>query len=494
MPTDTPSDVVEDVDKSSVAEVDDEADEKVDEKVEECCVCSSAENVRRCSGCHATSYCSRKCQKSHHAYHAPYCSAINQLEKFEINKLYRGFSVRQQQLDAKTQTKLVKLVGEKPILRCLLDGKSVDVLWDTGSMITLVSRKWAKENFPNKKIHSITEFLEENEEELHVTAANKTEVKIEGVILLDFSLDASGVAFPVPVLVGTDDVEPILGYNVIKHLVLKGSSEQQKGLEASLQRVTASFRVESLAQIVESESSNPDFLTDIKSPSSFKVPAGTRMQIKCRVKATSNGSEQTAYFSPRIAESDDDLTFSETVSKLRRGRTNHVVVDVMNLSSKDKFLKKGTFLGSMHSVAAVIPMVGLFNVQKKQKGKVADVQVGAVETEVKENDMKSESKDLKPEDDGDGEKKEKTWDLSHLQGKQREMMEKVLKEAEGVFSKDDADIGDVPEFQMPIHLEDNIPVTEAYRRIPPHLYQEVRNYIEDLRNNGWVRESFSSYE
>ena len=165
MSTDTPSNVVDDVDKSSDAAEGakvDEIDKVDDEKIEKCCVCSSVENVRRCSGCHATSYCSRKCQKSHHAYHAPYCSAINQLEKLEINKLYHGFSVRQQQLDAKTQTKLVKLVGEKPILRCLLDGKSVDVLWDTGSVITLVSRKWAKENFPDKKIHSMSEFLEEN--------------------------------------------------------------------------------------------------------------------------------------------------------------------------------------------------------------------------------------------------------------------------------------------------------------------------------------------
>ena len=34
---------------------------------------------------------------------------------------------------------------------------------------------------------------------------------------------------------------------------------------------------------------------------------------------------------------------------------------------------------------------------------------------------------------------------------------------------------------------------KPYRKIPPHLYQEVRNYIEDLRLNGWVRESFSAY-
>ena len=38
----------------------------------------------------------------------------------------------------------------------------------------------------------------------------------------------------------------------------------------------------------------------------------------------------------------------------------------------------------------------------------------------------------------------------------RELMQQVLSDASGVFSKNDADIGDVPEFQMPIHLEDRV--------------------------------------
>ena len=114
-----------------------------------------------------------------------YCSAISDLEKLETKKLFQGFTVRQRQVDAKTQAKLVKLVGEKPMLRCRLDGKIVEVLWDTGSMVSLVGRKWVKENFPQKKIYSVREFLEEKEE-LKVTAANSSEVEIDGVILLHF--------------------------------------------------------------------------------------------------------------------------------------------------------------------------------------------------------------------------------------------------------------------------------------------------------------------
>ena len=485
-------------------------------KTGKCCVCGSTDKVKRCGGCRATMYCSKKCQSSHRSYHATFCSAITDLEKLEIDKLYRGHSVRQQQLDTKTQTKIVKLVGEKPILRCRLDGKPVDVLWDTGSMVSLVDRNWARENFPHKKIHSVSEFLEEREQ-LRVTAANSTDVKIDGVMLLEFTLGKAGGEFYVPVLVGSEDVvEPILGYNVIEHLLLNGSLDQHKELEACLRQNCAGFKVESLATLVGKKAQDPDFLAEIKSPSSITVPAGRMVQVKSRVKTNTNESEQTVFFNPKLAEGDDELTFLETVSTLRRGRTNHVVVEVINSTSKDKILPKGMVIGSVHSVSAVIPMVGLFDIKKGADGEKeegVEAQVGVLNGQVRNGDVVQGKVSQDPhashstgdsvreaneEGEGSGEAQEsgdqeRKWDLSHLDATQRELMEKVLSEVEDVFSKNDSDIGDIPDFQMPIHLEDNVPVTEAYRRIPPHLYQEVKNYIEDLRNNGWVRESFSSF-
>ena len=332
------------------------------------CVCGSTANVRRCGGCRATSYCSKKCQRSHHSYHAVYCSAITDLENFQINKLYQGSSVRQQQLDAKTQAKIVKLVGQKPMLRCCFDGKTVDVLWDTGSMVSVVGRKWARKHFPHKKIHSISEFLEE-EEELRVTAANSTDVHVDGVILLEFSLGDCGGEFFVPVLVGSEEVvEPILGYNVIEHLILNGSPEQHAALESSLRQNSAGFKVDSLAALVERKASDPDFLSEIKSPTSISIPAGRRVQIRCRVKSSTDDREQTVYFNPKLAEGDDELTFLETVCTLKRGRTNYVAVEVMNLTRKDKLLPKGMIIGSMHSVSVVIPMVGLLDIKKEVEG------------------------------------------------------------------------------------------------------------------------------
>ena len=455
---------------------------------EKCCVCNSTINVKRCGGCKATAYCSSKCQKEHRRYHAVYCKAIHELHELEKSKLYQGFSVRQQQLDSKTRAKLVKLVGEKPVVKCLLDGKMVYMLWDTGSMVSLVGRKWLRKHFPHKRIYSVSEFLEEKEGGLRVTAANSSEVEVDGVVVFDFVLGDSGASFAVPVLVSSQEVaEPILGYNIIEHLILKGSSDQQVALETSLQGNASGFKVESLSTVVHEKAAASDYITNIKTSNTVSVPAGRRIQIKCRVKTNCDDSDQTVYFSPNLTDSDEELTFNETVSHLKRGRTNHVIVDVLNLTNKEKVLSKGTIIGSVHSVSAVIPMVGFVKQEKEgkleEREKVAQVGVVGVET------GDSEQKKTKNED-ADGARR---WDLSHLTGIQREMMEEVLLEAEGVFSKSEEDIGDIPDFQMPIKLVDDVPVTEAYRRIPPHLYQEVRNYIEDLRQNGWVRESYSAY-
>ena len=85
------------------------------------------------------------------------------------------------------------------------------------------------------------------------------------------------------------------------------------------------------------------------------------------------------------------------------------------------------------------------------------------------------------------------WKLSHLGENQREMLKEVLVKNKEVFSKNDLDIGDIPDFKMPIHLTDQAPVAAAYRKAPPHLYAEVKNFIEDMVTNGRVRESCSSW-
>ena len=78
--------------------------------------------MMRCGECNSARYCSKYCLKQHLPYHVKYCSAITDLEYFELQKLYKNHSVRQEQIDVKTQNKLVKLIGKKPVVKCSLDG------------------------------------------------------------------------------------------------------------------------------------------------------------------------------------------------------------------------------------------------------------------------------------------------------------------------------------------------------------------------------------
>ena len=65
---------------------------------------------------------------------------------------------------------------------------------------------------------------------------------------------------------------------------------------------------------------------------------------------------------------------------------------------------------------------------------------------------------------------------------------KLLSEESESFSKDDGDIGSVPDLKLGINLTDNVPVQKNYVAVPRPLYPEVKAYIEDLLN-----QNFSSY-
>ena len=53
---------------------------------------------------------------------------IVDVKKIETEKVFKDLSVRQVQVDDKVRRKLVKLIGDKPMLHCRLNGRDVTVL------------------------------------------------------------------------------------------------------------------------------------------------------------------------------------------------------------------------------------------------------------------------------------------------------------------------------------------------------------------------------
>ena len=100
-------------------------------------------------------------------------------------------------------------------------------------------------------------------------------------------------------------------------------------------------------------------------------------------------------------------------------------------------LKKGEVIGSIHSVAAAIPMLKASDVVPSKFGlvNVIDVDKEASDSEGCGEEVEMDEGGLK-------------FDLSHLDEREQKMMQEMLEEVKDVFSKTDSDIGDIPEFKM----------------------------------------------
>ena len=84
-------------------------------------------------------------------------------------------------------------------------------------------------------------------------------------------------------------------------------------------------------------------------------------------------------------------------------------------------------------------------------------------------------------------------DLSHLPAEQRNVVEDILRQENSTFSRDKLDIGDIPEVQMEINLNDEQPVQRRYNSLHRPLYPEVKAHIQDLLNRQFITKSTSSF-
>ena len=109
-------------------------------------------------------------------------------------------------------------------------------------------------------------------------------------------------------------------------------------------------------------------------------------------------------------------------------------------------------------------------------------------------DDNSNSNNSQEEDDG-------SWildliDLSGLENWPEQLQieaKEMLKRNAKVFSKTDTDMGRTNLVKHHIKLTDPVPFKEAYRRIPPQMYDEVKAHIQEMLDLGAIRPSNSPW-
>ena len=435
-----------------------------------CVVCEKKVfKVLRCPKCESGMYCSDVCINNHKRIHKPLCSAIVDLENLEKQKFLRqNMSENVSKLPLKFDREIIRLVGEKPVIGVKLDEVECRCLMDTGSMVSIMSTEFLDKTFPGKRLYSVEEFL--GGCSLSLSAANNTELPIEGVVLFHFGIEEN--LFQIPFVITTDELaHPIIGYNTIEHLVLNFENENKLFMRKMLPHLSAD-NAEVMVNIIEKASEVSEVLGILKTTEMIRVPGNCMVRVKGRTRAHVDCDEKEVMFSPQVEfTGENNVIVYESTGILKRGKSTHSLnVGIYNPTSQDVLLNKGTVLGAVLDISMVIRFPSSY------EGKI-EAKINSVE---KGEDSES-----------------KSWfeqiDLTHLNDEQKKIVEKALREYEEVFSKGKNDIGFIPDFQMPINLTDNIPISEPYRQIPRLLYEEVKTHINNLLANGWIRQSQSSY-
>ena len=278
------------------------------------------------------------------------------------------------------QNRLVKLIGGKPILRCLINEVKSEALHDSGSQICSVDGDWVSENAPEAEIHPISDFLEEGET-LKIKAANNIEVPMRGVVCLDFKIGE--YTFPVPFLVTETKLDrPIIGYNVMKTFIDTASPEEVVSLLTNSIKDVDESRVETMVNLMTQNDSDDDyFLGDLRTTKPCVIPANSFTRIKCRVKGDVKGLDMKFLCSePCVADWDTELVVTESLGELKRGRTPHVNIEIRNTSSRDIHLPKNKIVGEICAVNAVMPL-NIFDLSP-EKGETLEADVN-IQSDVK---------------------------------------------------------------------------------------------------------------
>ena len=423
-----------------------------------------------CEFCSSGCYCSDVCAIKHKRDHRQICAAIVELENFEKKKAIKQNKKSEigSHLPLKLNREIISLVGERPLINVKLDNVSLKCLWDTGSMVSLISEEFLNNNFVTKERYSVEEFLETK---LNLSAANNTEVPIEGVVVLDFAIDDS-ILFKIPFLITKENIANlIIGYNTIEHLIMNHKAKAK--LLPSLMKLLPNLSLENaqaMVNTVEKGSEISEVLGKLKTVKPVSIPGNCMVKLKCKTRVSFDVGEKDVLFQPLVEFTGGDLIMYEATGTLKRGRTQIVNVAIYNPSPHEKFLKQGTEVGQVIDIAAVIYFPAFPEAKDAFVNEVGDKSI-----EVGKDDWF------------------KNVDLKHLGEEEKVEVSKILKEYHGVFSKEKNDIGHIKDFKMPINLIDDIPVSQPYRQIPKHLYEEVKNHINNLLANGWIRKSQSAY-
>ena len=356
-----------------------------------------------------------------------------------------------------TQTLVGSLVGEPNESDVYIAGLQTKCLIDTGSMITTISEQYYRDHLEGTHpLHSLNNLLS-------VEVGGGHLLKYLGYIEVTVSFpdevmgcldEQSFLMLVVPTTPYNSRVPVCVGTNIIKHC--HSLCQKQYGTQflssLSLPKAwnvafhTLNMSVQCMTEPVpvwntEPVTIDPEQCVVIHAlcKPTFHVPSADILVEQCPDPAVPGGL----------------LVVPEVKSFAQEGITSKVEVTMYNIGGKKVTIPAKSIVAELHSLSSV------------------------TEVPLKNHDESGElGIDL---------------DTSCLNPEQKKEVCQFLTKWRDVFSLSAKDLGHTDVVTHKINLTDNTPFKERTRRIPPGMYEEVKQHLQEMLDAGVIRESSSPW-
>ena len=350
---------------------------------------------------------------------------------------------------------LNRAIGTCPEADVMMDGVGIRCLLDTGAQVSTVTETFYREHLSGKELVDIQQFLT-------ISAANGLAIPYLGYIETNIEVlgrTFDNVGFLVvrdpsdgPMVERKKRVPGVIGSNIFR--IIASMISNDKHLDNDWQDILALYE--------EATVNRKTSKVRVSGRQSVVIPARSISIIEGSV-ARPSGNMTYQALVEEIDTTKHPIPNGLSIAPAFINVTNSgkIPLQVANFSSQDVILKPRTVLGN----------------------------ITPAERYHKENG--DPTRNSQPRDVTD--QITNAMEVGQLNKSQIKQLRELVESHQDIFSMSDDDIGfcDLVEHRIPTN--DDNPVRVPHRRIPPHQWDEVRNYLQTSLKSGIIRDSSSPY-
>ncbi|KAL6467298.1 hypothetical protein MHYP_G00251020 [Metynnis hypsauchen] len=389
-----------------------------------------------CFKCNGVGHIARKCAQRRKGFPSSPQSTVEPAAA--ISKAVLGKAVGSLNTGACRSRLLERAVGTCPVVDLKIGGVSVTCLLDTGSQVSTITESFFREN-----LFGDDEDMLSTSSWLKITAANGLDIPYLGYLELD--VETMDMTIPECAFLVVKDTENasvvpgLIGMNIISccRQLVHAKFETKLG-----EQLPSDWR-EAFQWAQSANRAHKSVFVRVAGRGAVHIPASSVATVMAKglmdVSLTRCSGMLLEPVSSPLPGSLSPLP------SVLSGESQVFPVHVVNLSPEDVWLNPRTRLGI-----------------------------------------------LSPVEDG---KSEQLLGKLHIGGteEQKAELSTLFSQFSEIFAVEDDDLGYTDKVRHEIHLTDDIPVSQPYRRIPPTQYREVREHISKLLKKGVIEESTSAY-